>query len=83
MKSIFYVWKIMDTRYHTVRNWGVSTESTDMFVDEVIPELNSGIDRDMWHMQEYIEQLYPDGRYKFTYKSVRVDLKDFSMELIE
>lgn len=78
-----YIWKLThimyDGQHEEIVNYGCRDESIEMFIDEVIPSSNSNIDRDMWDMQEALDMLFPDKKYRFEYEEIDIRLDELKV----
>lgn len=73
-----YVWKTLD-EYGEIVLWGCTDESVDQFIERFIPGHDSCCDRNLSEVQEYID-MYHEGKYKFVYKEIEIDLDDIVEE---
>ena len=64
-----FLWRLRD-QYGTIINWGVD-EGTDVFVEDILASLPSGIDRDLDQMQAYFDEHRPGDGWQF--EMVRFD----------
>ncbi len=79
MKKFAYLWKLID-EYDDVVSWGID-EGVDMFIEGIIPEHTSSIDRDIDEIQCFIDRHYSDKNYRFIYTQVVIDLDKMTVRV--
>jgi len=75
-----WIWKLLDP-YGNIKNWGVVNEPIDIFVENIIPEDHSSIDRNLSEIQDYIDKHHSEKGYIFSYEEFVIDMDNMTVKV--